>query len=123
MDNLIKSLDTFLSVDSAESCVLCFLFLLFLFFLRLLVLLLADVSEDPEEDEELSKPLTDPQLTVATPLGVAPPLLSEAVATPSGASSRPIGARAGLENYDLTEGVGIDDRHSSDPTSVRPGDA
>ena len=65
-----------------------------------------------EEEEELLNPLTDPQLTAAAPCGVAP--TSEAVAAPSGAALRPIGAGVGLETFDFNAGVGQEYRHLSD---------
>ncbi len=89
------------------------------------VVLAESLSLDPETDEEELDPLSDPQLSVAAPAGVAPASSEPAVATPSGAAPRPLGAGVGLENYDLTEGVEADDRHSPDRTSslaIWPGD-
>ena len=77
-------------------------------------------SLDHEDEEDL----IDPQVSVARPSGPAPASSGMLVAAPSGAVPDPQGA--GIGQYDLTEGVDVDDRQSSDRTSSAqsgPGDA
>ena len=76
---------------------------------------LAEEVSDLEEEEESLDPPPDPQLTAAAPSVVAP--TSEAAASTSGVALRPIGAGVGLQAFDLSEGIGQEDRHSSDLTS------
>jgi hypothetical protein len=80
------------------------------------LVLAVNQSLDLEADEE-ELDLTDPQLSVARPSGPAPTSSEIPVAAPSGAAPRPLGAGVGLGIYDLTEGVEVDDRQSSDRTS------